>query len=66
MAILYAVLDCNTMPVSRMTSVVTIGMTGNFKVYIKDLRTKLYVATLSIKNSIYSPLILSYKYITLT
>ena len=61
-ATLHAVLLCSTMSASRVTLVVTIGTTGNFKVYTRDFRAKLCKVPLSIKNDISSPPILPYKY----
>ena len=61
-ATLNAVLLHSTMPVDRVTSVIKICMTGNFKAYSRDLGAKLCKAPLSIKNDTSSPPILFYKY----
>ena len=61
-ATLHAVLLCSTMPVRRVTSVVKIGMTSNFKAYTSDLGAKLCKDPLSIKNDSSSPPILPYRY----
>ena len=61
-ATLHVVLLCSTIPISRVTSVIKICMTSNFKAYISDLDSKLCEAPLSIKNDSSSPPILHCKY----
>ena len=61
-ATLYAVLLCSTMPVSRVTFVIDIGSTSNFKAYTRDLGAKLCEASLSIKIDSSFPPIIPYKY----
>ena len=61
-ATLHTLLLYSTIPVSRVTSVINIGTTGNFKAYTNDLGAQLCEAPLSIKNDSSSPPILPYKY----
>ena len=58
-ATLHAVLLCSTMPVGRVTLVIKICKSGNFKAYTRDLGAKLCKAPLSIKNDSSSPPILT-------
>ena len=62
MATLHTVQLCSTISVGRVTSVIKIGMTGNFKAFTRDSGAKLCKALLSIKNDSSSPPILPYKY----
>ena len=59
-ATLHAVLLCSTMPISKVTLVIKIYTTGNFKAYTRDLGVKLCEAPLSIKNGSSSFPILPY------